>query len=225
MLIHLPVLLRKGCVSTTLDLPGTQGLLSWVLKMVMMENLELLSLILCGLYSFWLLTSTRTWLVLHSFDDDTVFILLQLLLHSYCLQCMPNWSLSICSCIAGKNASIASCTGIDLYNLNLSFHSDVLFTIFNAKCFGAICWSYGTLQVASTDHLVKESSYETSSGCFTVPQRTTSVFVEAHDIWECFFGTRRLLTNQVISQPWDQNYSYLNKISHDIYTNVLNISK
>ncbi|ONK57269.1 uncharacterized protein A4U43_C10F18340 [Asparagus officinalis] len=35
------------------------------------------------------------------------------------------------------------------------------------------------VQVASSDKLVKESSYEASSGCFTIPQRTTSVFVEA----------------------------------------------
>ncbi|KAK8643307.1 hypothetical protein V6N13_012610 [Hibiscus sabdariffa] len=34
------------------------------------------------------------------------------------------------------------------------------------------------VQVKSTDETVKKSSYEASSGCFTVPARTTSVFVE-----------------------------------------------
>ncbi|XP_030930218.1 pullulanase 1, chloroplastic isoform X2 [Quercus lobata] len=34
------------------------------------------------------------------------------------------------------------------------------------------------IQVMSTDELVKSSTYEGSSGCFTVPPRTTSVFVE-----------------------------------------------
>ncbi|WRX12239.1 hypothetical protein QQP08_004726 [Theobroma cacao] len=35
------------------------------------------------------------------------------------------------------------------------------------------------IQVMSTDEVVKNSSYEALSGCFTVPARTTSVFVEA----------------------------------------------
>ncbi|KAL9318069.1 hypothetical protein ACSQ67_014586 [Phaseolus vulgaris] len=34
------------------------------------------------------------------------------------------------------------------------------------------------IQVSSSDDLVKSSRYETSSGCFVVPQRTTAVFVE-----------------------------------------------
>ncbi|KAJ0102169.1 hypothetical protein Patl1_06009 [Pistacia atlantica] len=34
------------------------------------------------------------------------------------------------------------------------------------------------IQTVSSDELVKNSSYEASSGCFTVPPRTTSVFVE-----------------------------------------------
>ncbi|KAF3434074.1 hypothetical protein FNV43_RR25177 [Rhamnella rubrinervis] len=34
------------------------------------------------------------------------------------------------------------------------------------------------IQLMSTDHVVKDSAYETSTGCFTVPPRTTSVFVE-----------------------------------------------
>ncbi|PPR88312.1 hypothetical protein GOBAR_AA32388 [Gossypium barbadense] len=44
------------------------------------------------------------------------------------------------------------------------------------------------IQVSSTDETVKKSSYEASTGCFTVPARTTSVFVEPrkklyHIIW------------------------------------------
>ncbi|KAJ6821493.1 pullulanase 1, chloroplastic [Iris pallida] len=35
------------------------------------------------------------------------------------------------------------------------------------------------VQLGSADNLVKESSYVAISGCFTIPQRTTSVFVEA----------------------------------------------
>ncbi|KAJ6720208.1 PULLULANASE 1 CHLOROPLASTIC [Salix viminalis] len=34
------------------------------------------------------------------------------------------------------------------------------------------------IQAMSSDEVVKSSSYETSTGCFTVPPRTTSVFVE-----------------------------------------------
>ncbi|XP_038979468.1 pullulanase 1, chloroplastic isoform X2 [Phoenix dactylifera] len=34
------------------------------------------------------------------------------------------------------------------------------------------------VQLKSADELVKESSYEAASGCFTIPRRTTSVFVE-----------------------------------------------
>ncbi|TYI83723.1 hypothetical protein E1A91_D05G313300v1 [Gossypium mustelinum] len=38
------------------------------------------------------------------------------------------------------------------------------------------------IQVTSTDETVKKSSYEASTGCFTVPARTTSVFVEPRKI-------------------------------------------
>ncbi|XVF23499.1 hypothetical protein REPUB_Repub13aG0044000 [Reevesia pubescens] len=38
------------------------------------------------------------------------------------------------------------------------------------------------IQVMSTDEVVKNSSYEASSGCFTVPPRTASVFVEPRKI-------------------------------------------
>ncbi|XWS66234.1 hypothetical protein CRYUN_Cryun05aG0182100 [Craigia yunnanensis] len=38
------------------------------------------------------------------------------------------------------------------------------------------------IQVTSTDEVVKNSSYEASSGCFIVPARTTSVFVEPRKI-------------------------------------------
>lgn len=34
------------------------------------------------------------------------------------------------------------------------------------------------VQLTSFDHVVKSSTYEPSTGCFTVPPRTTSVFVE-----------------------------------------------
>ncbi|KAK9910025.1 hypothetical protein M0R45_034002 [Rubus argutus] len=34
------------------------------------------------------------------------------------------------------------------------------------------------VQVMSTDEIVKRSTFDTNSGCFTVPARTTSVFVE-----------------------------------------------
>lgn len=34
------------------------------------------------------------------------------------------------------------------------------------------------IQVSSSDDIVKSSTYEASSGCFVVPQRTTAVFVE-----------------------------------------------
>ncbi|GAV88944.1 DUF3372 domain-containing protein [Cephalotus follicularis] len=35
------------------------------------------------------------------------------------------------------------------------------------------------IQMTSANEVVKQSSYEASSGCFTVPARTTAVFVEA----------------------------------------------
>ncbi|XP_062156540.1 pullulanase 1, chloroplastic [Alnus glutinosa] len=38
------------------------------------------------------------------------------------------------------------------------------------------------VQVMSTDELVKSSTYEPSSGCFTVPPRTTAVFVEPREV-------------------------------------------
>lgn len=38
------------------------------------------------------------------------------------------------------------------------------------------------IQMMSTDELVKSSTYEGSSGCFTVPTRTTAVFVEPREI-------------------------------------------
>ncbi|KAF7820192.1 pullulanase 1, chloroplastic [Senna tora] len=38
------------------------------------------------------------------------------------------------------------------------------------------------IQVMSSDNLVKSSKYEASSGCFTVPQRTTAVFVEPRNM-------------------------------------------
>ncbi|KAA3453437.1 Pullulanase 1, chloroplastic-like protein [Gossypium australe] len=38
------------------------------------------------------------------------------------------------------------------------------------------------IQVTSTDETVKKSSYEASTGCFTVPARTTSVFVEPRKV-------------------------------------------
>ncbi|KAL5735062.1 hypothetical protein ACOSP7_032923 [Xanthoceras sorbifolium] len=38
------------------------------------------------------------------------------------------------------------------------------------------------IQVMSVDEVVKSSSYETSSGCFTVPARTTSVFAEPREM-------------------------------------------
>ncbi|OIW01726.1 hypothetical protein TanjilG_03864 [Lupinus angustifolius] len=38
------------------------------------------------------------------------------------------------------------------------------------------------IQVMSSDELVKTSTYEVSSGCFVVPQRTTAVFVEPRKI-------------------------------------------
>ncbi|KAK2634107.1 hypothetical protein Ddye_028899 [Dipteronia dyeriana] len=38
------------------------------------------------------------------------------------------------------------------------------------------------IQVMSVDKVVKSSSYEASSGCFSVPARTTSVFVEPREI-------------------------------------------
>uniref|UniRef100_A0A2P2M5S7 Alpha-1,6-glucosidases pullulanase-type C-terminal domain-containing protein n=2 Tax=Rhizophora mucronata TaxID=61149 RepID=A0A2P2M5S7_RHIMU len=38
------------------------------------------------------------------------------------------------------------------------------------------------VQVMSADKIVKSSSYEASLGCFTVPPRTTSVFVECREI-------------------------------------------
>lgn len=34
------------------------------------------------------------------------------------------------------------------------------------------------VQVMSTDEIVKRSTFDTNSGCFIVPARTTSVFVE-----------------------------------------------
>ncbi|KAM1161934.1 hypothetical protein ACFX13_001081 [Malus domestica] len=38
------------------------------------------------------------------------------------------------------------------------------------------------VQVTSTDEIVKRSTYDASSGCFTVPPRTTSVFVEPRQV-------------------------------------------
>nr|XP_015876702.2 pullulanase 1, chloroplastic [Ziziphus jujuba var. spinosa] len=38
------------------------------------------------------------------------------------------------------------------------------------------------IQLTSTDYAVKDSTYETSTGCFNVPARTTSVFVELRKI-------------------------------------------
>ena len=38
----------------------------------------------------------------------------------------------------------------------------------------------------SSDEVVKSSSYESSTGNFTVPPRTTSVFVEPRNIWVVF---------------------------------------
>lgn len=37
-------------------------------------------------------------------------------------------------------------------------------------------------QVMSTDEIVKRSTYNASAGCFTVPPRTTSVFVEPRGV-------------------------------------------
>ena len=37
------------------------------------------------------------------------------------------------------------------------------------------------MQVMSSDGVIKNSTYEASSGCFTVPPRTTSVFVEPRE--------------------------------------------
>ncbi|CAK9159792.1 unnamed protein product [Ilex paraguariensis] len=38
------------------------------------------------------------------------------------------------------------------------------------------------IQMVSSDNIVKNSTYDASSGCFTVPARTTSVFVEPRNI-------------------------------------------
>ncbi|KAK2983755.1 hypothetical protein RJ640_022697 [Escallonia rubra] len=40
------------------------------------------------------------------------------------------------------------------------------------------------VQMMSTDNTVKKSVYDASSGCFTVPPRTTSVFVEPRNTKE-----------------------------------------
>lgn len=39
------------------------------------------------------------------------------------------------------------------------------------------------IQAMSTDEFVKNSTYESLTGSFTVPSRTTSVFVEPRNIW------------------------------------------
>lgn len=44
-----------------------------------------------------------------------------------------------------------------------------------------------SLQVKSVDEIVKNSSYEANSGCFVIPPRTTSVFVEPRATWAASF--------------------------------------
>jgi hypothetical protein len=46
----------------------------------------------------------------------------------------------------------------------------------------AICYIGNLVQLMSTDEVVKSSTYEPSSGCLTVPPRTTAVFVEPREV-------------------------------------------
>jgi len=46
--------------------------------------------------------------------------------------------------------------------------------------------SYEIFQVNSSDALVRQSAYEASTGRFTVPKRTTAVFVEPRCWWMAF---------------------------------------
>lgn len=80
--------------------------------------------------------------------------------------------------------------GIYLSRISSSFCSIISCSVFFSPGFCNFIMVFflneNIVQLASADQLVKSSTYEESTGRFTIPPRTTCVFVEPRKTWRLF---------------------------------------